>query len=638
MPSQIMYEKGGKVNKNMKAVEEFARLLKLERGEVPIVAHEGEYVLNKEAVDSVGREFLDRINQAGQQLPRMEEGGSIGAAFGSGSMSDSAQRETRRVMLRRMNDNEFTELLNNPNRAQMSGFTPEEVQMEFQRRNPQQAPAGAAPHTIGDAEKDRFINPQIPSRGEQFINREQEGFRELGDFIVDAVTRQLPEQMRNLSTGITGAPAAFADFVERNNLTHNREAGMAGGLREIYPEQGPPPNRDPMEQYPPLHEEHYDQIPTPPVGPTPAPPTPSPVGPKVTPERKKAPTPSPTPAPPVPPAGVEEDTADIDPVQEPKRFFMRAAGTAMPLDWEKVNSMPAGEAFNYLQQVAHSQAPWHNVPLEALRGGSHVQPQQKLFLHLVDAYNVMHGIDSQKLHNKLKEKESDVTLRLQEFAVDRLAAEQPYWREMAALGYWKEINDTIVSEFKVMEVEATFPYLTMQLDAALDKLKADTAYTQARTEMMQGGVPVFETPEDLLKTSRQIHDYRERLTAMSRQAVQHAQEAFSRHQGTATAENFHRAHLRYMLLSGLLPPGTKYAEGVNNAYHQFGTGVGGKKSELNWPSEELWKDVMDEYVLRYANIFQVADEFLDRAGLGLSIHASRAENQDPQERFMPYVR
>jgi hypothetical protein len=69
-------EQGGEVEKRMNpAMATLFELIGIERGkgEVPIRAHEGEYIVRKEAVDAVGEDFLDAINS----IPKAEKGKKV---------------------------------------------------------------------------------------------------------------------------------------------------------------------------------------------------------------------------------------------------------------------------------------------------------------------------------------------------------------------------------------------------------------------------------------------------------------------------------------------------------------------------------------------------------------------------------
>ena len=74
-PAGAGYQEGGKVTKK-RGVDDVLSLIGMEKGEVPIVAHEGEVVLRREAVDALGgSERVDVLNQMFAQAPKAQAGG-----------------------------------------------------------------------------------------------------------------------------------------------------------------------------------------------------------------------------------------------------------------------------------------------------------------------------------------------------------------------------------------------------------------------------------------------------------------------------------------------------------------------------------------------------------------------------------
>ena len=70
------YKEGGaiKVNTPIKVLQD---LMGLEKNEVPVVAHKGEAILNKEATNILGNKNIDTLNKIGQLMPKAESGGRI---------------------------------------------------------------------------------------------------------------------------------------------------------------------------------------------------------------------------------------------------------------------------------------------------------------------------------------------------------------------------------------------------------------------------------------------------------------------------------------------------------------------------------------------------------------------------------
>ena len=603
------FEQGGKVDKKLKAVNDFAALLDLDRGEVPIVAHEGEYVLRKEAVDSLGKDFLDRINNAGENLPRMGLGGPVGGF---------ASSEGQRVAIQRLTDEDLQRMLQSENPP----FSREILQAESQRRNP---PTSMAPHTISSGEPNPFLpQGEIPSRGEQFINREREGFRELGSDVKDIVTNQLPDSMRTLSDHImqTLSGENTKDFFEE--------------FGEQYRYYSPPGRPDNPPGTPP---EPVDAITRaaeqvgPGIAGTPQPPAPAPAPapaprPEVSGERRVPPTtPSdtPTPATPTPP---EPDTAPaVEPAEEPTKYYMRAANVAMPLDWENIAKMEPGEAYQHLQTIANTQAPWHNVPLDALRGGPSMPAQHKLFHHLTDVYDSMHGITTENIERQLRKAESEQRQQLTNFTLQKLAEEAPYFGRLAGLASQEAAANVAISEMQLKELELTLPYLTQELDTRLEYMRAQTEHLRTQTGAMQGGIPLIETPEDMLKFASSVHQLRDRLTTAAKDAAQHALQLFEdNNKSEAASEAFHRAHLRYLLLSGIIPAGTKYDEAREQGFMRVRGGLGSGSQEVNFPTQDIYDEVMADYVTRHDNLFRAADAFTDRSGMGAMLYMGLAQS------------
>lgn len=76
-PHIQQYERGGEIEPN-KQLSQLLDMIGMERakGEVPVMAHEGEFVVNREAADAVGRERLETLNKVAQ-MPSREQGGPV---------------------------------------------------------------------------------------------------------------------------------------------------------------------------------------------------------------------------------------------------------------------------------------------------------------------------------------------------------------------------------------------------------------------------------------------------------------------------------------------------------------------------------------------------------------------------------
>lgn len=78
LPTTGYYEEGGKVKTKSQKLADLIDLIGMERqrGAVPIMAHEGEFVLNRDATQALGPERLAQINEIAQ-MPHYQEGGFI---------------------------------------------------------------------------------------------------------------------------------------------------------------------------------------------------------------------------------------------------------------------------------------------------------------------------------------------------------------------------------------------------------------------------------------------------------------------------------------------------------------------------------------------------------------------------------
>lgn len=89
-------QQGGPVEGRMNPMlQAFLDMIGIERsqGEVPIRAHEGEYILNKQATKAVGKDKLNKLNkQAKKKVPKMQEGGEVEDPFAD--MSDLEIRQS----------------------------------------------------------------------------------------------------------------------------------------------------------------------------------------------------------------------------------------------------------------------------------------------------------------------------------------------------------------------------------------------------------------------------------------------------------------------------------------------------------------------------------------------------------------
>lgn len=76
--SQGYYEDGGKVKTKNKNLDDLIDLIGLDsqQGAVPIMAHQGEFVMNKEAADMIGQENLNQLNELAQ-MRQYQEGGIV---------------------------------------------------------------------------------------------------------------------------------------------------------------------------------------------------------------------------------------------------------------------------------------------------------------------------------------------------------------------------------------------------------------------------------------------------------------------------------------------------------------------------------------------------------------------------------
>lgn len=384
-------ESGGEVKNPTKSqLESFLELIGIEREGVPIVAHPGEFVLNKEATNAIGKEQLERLNNNARNIPRMETGGPVGHVPGIPPQARQQQPLDERItqfwMQGVQNPNDLARALNVPKREidaalQRMGVAPN-VPTHTMERGTNNAGRGTGSSTAPSGSRGRS---PAEGRGDSSKNL---GPSNGGLERTPAVGRGDP----NPGQGFRGA-GATRSLPPVNNMP-----------TPWWPQQGPAPQPAPTPQ--------NSQVRPSPITPTPFP------------------GPQPAPAQPRLPA-VEQP--GMPPIHG------RAHNQMPNIPWEQLSQMDPGQAMAVLQQYANTQSMGPVSGLHAALNSS--GPQQMQFMNqLMSQYGQLTGAQvqqaqtqGQQVNNQFASATLDDRVRMANLETQKAAAMSPYFSDLARL-------------------------------------------------------------------------------------------------------------------------------------------------------------------------------------------------------------
>lgn len=451
-------QKGGEVSSKKpktqngtNALSELMNLMNLEKGEVPVVAHEGEYILNSDAVDMIGEEALNRLNQMGNTMPRYQEGGLVnqmmmGQADQSppepNAISDPlqamqlAEQYGNNEALSRAYLQRAQELRSGGGPPQNSYVQQPPSSPNSQQSQPQRGPASRTGQTTQDQAQ------QASQQGDSALDQRREARSGAGDRANQAA-QAISEFFSNfitpapgLTNGIDPQPGdSQAQDWQGRTFTpsqNQRERNMFG-VSGTFPDNTTQPQQ----------EESSQQQAAPPQSPPPE-------GsgsrnrsqPEDDPQKRLKKMPAPQ-------QSNEPQQQQMAPQQQELNVGYRQAGQPMGVDWQALGQMDPFQAMSALQQYADTQGQFYNGPQFGpqgnIAGPGNTNQSQNLMAELMNQYlGGMQAQESrtgqqatraqtsgQQLQNRFQAETMDDRTRQLKLQVDKLAAQEPYWSDIA---------------------------------------------------------------------------------------------------------------------------------------------------------------------------------------------------------------
>ena len=379
------YENGGQVS----GLDQLRELMGLDRGEVPIIAHEGEYVLNNNAVNTIGAENLDTFNNLMRQAPHYANGGTVDWDFGE-----------RKKM------------------AETSRQRQNEVAEQGGQQKTIQRPASDA---LGGLNR---VAHDMPTKDDEVL-------KEIGRQVVERMTdfgRNAPEQGYNRVAGVPGA---------QPEGRQHRAPTQASGRPVDRSSKDQTQGVDAISSAQPKNDYRRDR----PMGGNGQPTSgvtvnrENAVRPPGGPYRRSAPKPPPTVNLPnkdeVPKreenkaAGgpTEDDTTTQQPSMD--RPFYRSPNAAQNIDWGQLAQLEPGQAMSYLQQYANTQGVQTNVNLTGKDN-----PNRQMFADLVGHYATMTGIEDRVNQQKWRDIIGENNAEKARLEIQEMKAMSPYTSDL----------------------------------------------------------------------------------------------------------------------------------------------------------------------------------------------------------------
>lgn len=440
-PQQFAYEQGGEINRETNPLMALVNMIKSDRDSVPIVAHDGEYVLSEGAVNMIGEDKLNALNELGKQFKgaeRMRVGGAV-----TDEDKERQKQEKRDSMRYRSKNNTAVDPNAQPEahgeektikdvfaavgEALLGGLMnaqPSEVTSVTDRKHTQPDVVESIGQEIlrGAQSRGSIAGANVPSVGQQYgrapTQHPTSEWGEVPDFSrAHEVAEQeraernqrLDEKRHNLTKkrAVTDSgPVPWRDYGDNRTW-----GGGALGVGDVFHKEAPVPpegskaqpsdftgtNLGSQEQPAPQEKEKEQQKgggqkkEEEPTGTTKATPTPTP-----------------------------QTVGDIPEV------YASLPGSAYSVDWQMISKMDPAQAMSHLQRVANAQGDTRGVQF-----GTEKDQSMRRFQDLMGQYSALVGI-SDKVNeakwNKLTRERNAEKLK---YEIDRLAAMSPYFGRLA---------------------------------------------------------------------------------------------------------------------------------------------------------------------------------------------------------------
>lgn len=490
------YKAGGAVKQPTRSqLEDFLELIGIEREGIPAIVHEGEYVLNKEATQQIGKENLDQINNNARNIPRLQIGGGVSSTMQQQSFQQAGPTGRAPTEYDKVAE-EWENTMKSPQQiAEDTGIDYNRV-LEILDELRATDTGSSSPYSR------RRV---IPGRQSNVGNADVAG-------LAQALANQRPM-----------APAPWE--MRRDENPHQRNFESPAGPRGVspIPQSSWPRNQGGATR-------GWGR------GPIPYPPEYTYRRPEARGGKQSQPEPPPTPTPPTPEVrptpevGGGEKKQQSGPLampgpQQRQQQITGRAHTQMPnIDWEQLAQMPAGEAMAMIQQYAQTQSMGPVSNLQAAMRGSG-PPQMGFQEQLLQQYSNVQGAEGQRLQNQLSRRTMDDKVKLAKLQLKQLSAQSPYFKDLAKLEVDNRYADYIL---KLAQSEAAARNRTMNL------FNMD--------------------PSDMISMAQQGLDYNRDLVNTHQQSAEDALQLYRTipESNREERERAYKAYLRKQLLVDLL--------------------------------------------------------------------------------------
>lgn len=498
-PPVQRYEQGGQINDGLAQLRE---LMGLDRGEVPIIAHEGEYVLNRDAVNAIGPQNLDRVNNLMQQAPRYSNGGVVGWNFdkrkevaetSKNRQGEIAQQEAQQRESERTIQSPAADIMGGLNRVAADMPTKDdeifkeigrqvaEKLMDFGRNAPEQGYNRVA--GVAEAQQESSTRALDRRRPTQASGRPTNVPKSSDMEGVDAVSgaQPLPDYRRDRPMGGNGQPTS-GDMV-------NRE-------KAVRPPAGPP-KQNQTQPSPPVNPPNKGEVPN---------------------QQGEA-----------EPGPKEEDTSTPKPSMD--RPFYRSPNAAQNINWEQLSDLNPGQAMSYLQQYANTQGVQTNVDVTGQRGN----PNREMFADLVGHYATIKGLEDKVNQQKWRDLIGSKDVEKAKLEIAEMKAMSPY--------------TTDLTEAKLNLTNAQTRNLLAQAEAAEEQVGRDLSIDPSQ---MLSAMKDVETVKGKI-----VDDMKDAMNTSLRfaQTQENSKEAW---------KDFYEKQLIYDMVSGAMSPHADYEEAVKS--------------------------------------------------------------------------
>lgn len=511
---------GGPIPSATSALSALQQLMNLERDEVPIIAHEGEHVMTKEATEMVGQKNLDLLNQMAREMPRFKEGGGVSnwefferqvtTPNRSGPTSNNdkeyydRQRKARGESEQPSDTTEGTsDRMSRTPRETTTTTTTSTDNKKYYERQKQPPPDLTEGRTIEQA-------PMMDPKSDSIAGVDLGGYAdrqgaltlmEIGRQVVEGLTgpkRHSPEEFNYLQwPSIPPTPDAISSAQPAKDTYTSRPIGGDGqptsGITQSQQKAVRPPQGQAQQQQ--QQETVPIQPPTPPVNPP----------------KKDELT-----------GGGEDNGRTIGKKEDisMERPYYRSPGAAPNIDWVKVSQLEPAQAYTYLQQYAGAQG----KPGILNRSASGEDPRRTMFNDLASHYANLKGIE-----DKVNEQK---------------------WRDMLMKGESEKIK------YELDRLKQISPYHADLTKAKLNLTNAQAYASLANllTSQEQTGHLLDMSPDELLKmrkTSEEIRDlFIDRISDTKNSAYNVAK---TQEDSTEAWKTYHEADIMHRMVTGTMP-------------------------------------------------------------------------------------